>query len=170
MQKSIQIKFFYLRSSQIQSLIFPIYSVSLCVIYETCEWFQPQAYEVIPAVTVISLWALSFTYPVSPSWKTIFCDKAINRYSSDAFLANCFNSLFIQRDSLRCLRRIKAEVHRTMSVRNEITKGIRFNDVHCTGKISDFCVHCKSNHPSIPYSRRTTTAVEAMPYGKSTNQ
>lgn len=100
----------------------------------TSEWFQPQAYEVIPAVTVISLWALSFTYPVSPSWKTIFCDKAINRYSSTAFLANCFNSLFIQRDSLRCLRRIKAEVHRTMSVRNEITKGIRFNDVHCTGK------------------------------------
>lgn len=38
------------------------------------------------------------------------------------------------------------------------------------GKISDFCVHSKSNHPSVPYSRRATAAVAATPYGKSSNQ
>lgn len=98
-------------------------------------------------------WALSFTYPLSPLWKPICCDKSIKRYGTTVFLANRFNFPFIQRDLLRCPRWTEDEVDRKLSVRNEITKGILFNDVYWTGENKRYL--CRENQiiPPIPWSR-----------------
>ncbi len=102
-----------------------------------------------------------------PPWKPICCDKAINRSGTTVFLANRFNFPFIQRDSLRCPRWTEAEVDCKQFVRNEITKGILFNDFHRTRE-NKRCV-CRENQiksPSIPWPRMAATK---RPYNTESN-